>query len=90
MAVLAAVVVGGLTAVVAMQRRANAELTEEQAKVQQRFDMAVKAIETFHTGVSEEALLKNPQLNELRTKLLKQAAGFYANLEKLLAGQSRR
>jgi len=87
-AVLAAAVVGGLTAVVAVQRRANVELADEQAKVQQRFDMAVKAIETFHTGVSEEALLKNPQLNELRTKLLKQAAGFYANLEKLLAGQT--
>jgi tetratricopeptide (TPR) repeat protein len=81
-------VVGGLTAVVAVQRRANVELADEQAKVQERFDMAVKAIETFHTGVSEEALLKNPQLNELRTKLLKQAAGFYANLEKLLAGQT--
>ena len=101
-ALLAAAVVGGLTAVVAVQRRANAELADEQAKVearnkqladeqakvQQRFDMAVKAIETFHTGVSEEALLKNPQLNELRTKLLKQAAGFYANLEMLLTGQT--
>src|SRR5579864_7656009 len=101
-AVLAAAVVGGLTAVVAVQRRANAELADEQAKVearnkqladeqakvQQRFEMAVKAIETFHTGVSEEALLKNPQLTELRTKLLKQAAGFYANLEKFLARQT--
>jgi serine/threonine protein kinase len=101
-AVLAAAVVGGLMAVVAVQRRANADLAGEQAKVearnkqladeqtkvQQRFDMAVKAIETFHTGVSEEALLKNPQLNELRTRLLKQAAGFYANLDKLLAGQT--
>ncbi len=87
-AVLAAAVVGGLAAVVAVQRRANAELADEQVKVQQRFDMAVKAIETFHTGVSEEALLKNPQLKELRTKLLEQAAGFYSNLEKLLAGQT--
>ena len=85
-------VVSGLTAVVRCSggnaNGANAELADEQAKVQQRFDMAVKAIETFHTGVSEEALLKNPQLNEMRTKLLKQAAGFYANLEKLLAGQT--
>jgi eukaryotic-like serine/threonine-protein kinase len=101
-AVLGVAVVGGLTAVVAVQRRANAELADEQAKVearnqqladeqvkvQARFEMAVKAIETFHTGVSEEALLKNDQLKELRTKLLKQAAGFYAGLEKLLAGQT--
>jgi tetratricopeptide (TPR) repeat protein len=66
----------------------NAELKDEQAKVQARFDMAVKAIETFHTGVSEDMLLKNLEFTELRTKLLKQAAGFYADLEKLLAGQS--
>src|SRR5262245_8825625 len=50
--------------------------------------MAVKAIETFHTGVSEDALLRNPQFQELRTKLLKQAAGFYADLEQFLAGQT--
>src|SRR5262249_29302389 len=51
-------------------------------------DMAVKAIETFHTGVSQEALLQNDQLKGLRTKLLKAAAGFYADLEKLLAGKT--
>jgi serine/threonine-protein kinase len=66
----------------------NAELADEQAKVQARFDMAVKAIETFHTGVSEDALLKNAQFKELRTRLLKEAAEFYADLEKLLAGQT--
>lgn len=101
-ALLAVAVVGGLAAVVVVQRRANAELAaeqakvearnkelaEEQAKVQARFDMAVKAIETFHTGVSEDALLKNPQFKKLRTNLLKEAAGFYAELEKLLAGQT--
>jgi len=115
-AVLALAVVGGLTAVVVVQRRANAELAAEQAKVetrnkelaaeqakvetrnkelaaeqakvQARFDMAAKAIATFHTGVSEDALLKNPQFKELRTKLLNQAAGFYADVEKLLEGQT--
>src|SRR5207244_8203525 len=66
----------------------NDELAAEQAKVQARFDTAIKAIETFHTGVSEDALLKNAEFKELRTKLLKQAAGFYAELEKLLAGQT--
>ena len=50
--------------------------------------MAQKAIATFHTGVSEDALLKNDSLKELRTKLLKEAAGFYADLEKLLAGKT--
>jgi tetratricopeptide (TPR) repeat protein len=66
----------------------NKELAAEQAKVQARFDLAVKAIETFHTGVSEDMLLKKAEFQELRTKLLKEAAGFYAELEKLLAGQT--
>jgi serine/threonine-protein kinase len=80
-------------AVVANRARAdlaakNAELRDEQAKVQARFDMAAKAIALFHTGVSEDMLLKNAEFKELRTKLLKEAAGFYADLEKLLAGQT--
>ncbi len=94
-AVLALAAVGGLSAVLAVQRRANAdlaaknaELADEQAKVQARFELAVKAIETFHTGVGEDALLKNPEFKELRTKLLKEAARFYAEMEKLLAGQT--
>lgn len=69
----------------AKQRR---ELVREQAKVQARFDLAAKAIALFHTGVSEDMLLKNAEFKELRTKLLKEAAGFYAELEKLLAGQT--
>src|SRR5262249_35919730 len=39
------------------------------------------------TGVSEDMLLKNPQFQKLRTKLLEEAKGFYQDLEKLLAGQ---
>jgi serine/threonine protein kinase/tetratricopeptide (TPR) repeat protein len=108
-AALAVAVVGGLTAVLAVQRRANAdlaaknseladeqakvearnqELADEQAKVQERFELAQKAIALFHTGVSEDVLLRNAEFKELRTKLLKQAAGFYADLEKLLARQT--
>jgi eukaryotic-like serine/threonine-protein kinase len=66
----------------------NVELADEQDKVQARFDLAQKAIALFHTGISEDMLLKNPEFKELRTKLLKEAAGFYADLEKLLAGQT--
>ncbi len=66
----------------------NAELAEEQEKVQARFELAQQAIATFHTGVSEDALLENEQFKELRTKLLKEAAGFYGDLEKLLEGQA--
>jgi tetratricopeptide (TPR) repeat protein len=66
----------------------NAELAAEQTKVQVRFDMAMKAIALLHTGVSEDLLLKNPEFAELRTKLLKAAADFYTDLEKLLVGQT--
>lgn len=93
--VLTLALVGGLMAVLAVQRRANAdlaaknhELADEQAKVQARFELAQKAIALFHTGVSEDMLLKNPQFKEMRTNLLKEAADFYADLEKLLAGQT--
>jgi tetratricopeptide (TPR) repeat protein len=94
-AVLVVAAVGGLGAVLAVQRRANAdlaaknrELADERAKVQERFELAQKAIALFHTGVSEDMLLKNAEFKELRRKLLKEAAGFYADLEKLLAGQT--
>jgi serine/threonine protein kinase/tetratricopeptide (TPR) repeat protein len=101
-AAVAAALVGAVAAVVVVQARANrelgakneelaaknTELADEQAKVQARFEMAQKAIALFHTGVSEDMLLKNDQFKELRTKLLKEAAGFYADLEKLLAGQT--
>jgi tetratricopeptide (TPR) repeat protein len=66
----------------------NRELAAEQAKVQERFELAQKAIALFHTGVSEDFLLKNAEFKELRTKLLKEAAGFYDDLKKLLEGQS--
>jgi tetratricopeptide (TPR) repeat protein/tRNA A-37 threonylcarbamoyl transferase component Bud32 len=106
---LAVAAVGGLAAVLAVQRQANAdlaaknaelateqtkvearnqELADEQAKVQARFELAQRAIALFHTGVSEDALLRNPQFKALQTKLLKEAAAFYADLEKLLAGQT--
>ena len=92
---VAIALVAGVAAVVVVQARANRELgakndelADEQAKVQARFEMAQKAIATFHTGVSEDMLLKNDQFKELRTKLLKEAARFYADLEKLLAGET--
>jgi serine/threonine protein kinase len=101
-AVLALAAVGGLAAVLAMQRQANtvqrqanveleaknAELAEQKAEAEARFETAHKAIATLHTGVSEDFLLKNPEFTALRTKLLNEAAGFYSDLEKLLAGKA--
>jgi hypothetical protein len=62
-------------AIVATRARAdlaikNAALADEQAKVQARFELAQKAIALFHTGVSEDMLLKNAEFKDLRMKLL--------------------
>ncbi|HLN32170.1 MAG TPA: serine/threonine-protein kinase [Gemmataceae bacterium] len=66
----------------------NRELAEEQAKVEKRFELALKAIAKLHTGVSEDMLLKSDQFKGLRNQLLKEAADFYGDLEKLLEGQA--
>ncbi len=102
-AVLAGVV--GLSAVLAVQARANAqmsaalsretaanralanandELTRSKAAVQSRYDLAVAAIKTFHTGVSEDFLLKEERFKNLRDRLLKSASDFYEKLGALL------
>ena len=59
---------------------ANAELTLSKAAVQARYELAVDAIRTFHTGVSEDFLLKQDQFKELRDRLLKSATDFYGKL----------
>ncbi|HEV3436838.1 MAG TPA: serine/threonine-protein kinase, partial [Gemmata sp.] len=66
----------------------NHQLADEQAKVEKRFELAQKAIAKLHSGVSEDLLLKSDQFKELRNQLLKEAAGFYGDLEKLLEGQT--
>jgi len=67
---------------------ANDELTRARVAVQARYDLAVKAIETFHVGVSEDFLLKQDQLKELRERLLKSAAEFYGKLGALLGKET--
>ena len=67
---------------------ANAELTRSRAATQSRYDLAVDAIKTFHTGVSEDFLLKEPQFKALRDTLLKSAAGFYEKSAALLGQET--
>ena len=62
--------------------RANAELARSKAAVQARYDLAVEAIKTFHTGVSEDFLLKEEPVQgaarpaaEVGRGLLRQARG---------------
>ncbi len=67
---------------------ANADLTTANIKVQARYNLAVDAIKTFHTGVSEDFLLKQNQFKELRDRLLKSAADFYGKLSALLGNET--
>ncbi len=67
---------------------ANSKLTRSQAAVQARYDLAVDAIKTFHTGVSEDFLLKQEQFKEVRDRLLKSASDFYGKLGALLGKES--
>jgi eukaryotic-like serine/threonine-protein kinase len=67
---------------------ANADLTAANAKVQARYNLAVDAVKTFHTGVSEDFLLKQNQFKELRDRLLKSAADFYGKLSALLGSET--
>jgi tetratricopeptide (TPR) repeat protein len=82
--------VGGTAAIIALQAKANADLRAANTRVEQRYDLAVEAIKTFHTGVSEDFLLKQDQFKDLRDRLLKSAADFYAKLSALLEKEKDR
>jgi serine/threonine-protein kinase len=86
-AAAALVALVGLGAALGLQARANAELRAANDRERARFELALEAIKTYHTGVSEDVLLKEEQFQGLRRRLLKGAADFYAKLEQLLAGQ---
>jgi hypothetical protein len=66
----------------------NDELAAANAKVQARYDLAVEAIGAFHTGVSEDFLLKEETFKELRNRLLTSAADFYGKLGALLGKET--
>ncbi len=65
--------VGGMIAVIAVQARANTELRLANRRIEQRYDLAVEAINTFHTGVSEDFLLTQEPFKDLRDRLLRSA-----------------
>ena len=87
-------IVGGTTAVIAVQARANGVLRDKNSelslandRVKQRFDLANEAIKLFHGEVGDDLVLKEDQFKPLRDKLLQGAAKFYGKLEQLLEGQ---
>ena len=67
---------------------ANADLARSRAAVEARYNLAMAAIKTFHTGVSEDFLLKQPQFKGLRDQLLRSAADFYGKLGALLGKET--
>ncbi len=67
---------------------ANDDLTRSRVAVQARYDLAVEAIKTFHTGVSEDFLLRENQFKHLRDRLLNAAADFYGRLATLLGRET--
>ncbi len=96
-AVIAALVAGAAIAtwqaVAASRARSllaarNTELLRANARERQRFDLAMEAVGAFHTGVSEDVLLKQQEFEPLRTRLLGTAAEFYRKLEAQLGDAS--
>jgi serine/threonine-protein kinase len=71
-------------------KSANASLAQANRREQARFDLAVSAIKTFYTGVSEDVLLKEKQFDGLRAKLLGGATEFYRRLEEMLRVEADR
>ena len=84
----------GLGTVAGVQARANRDLSAKNRELaaanereHERFDLAMEAIGKFHSGVSEDVLLKQPEFKELRERLLRDAQQYYDKLLGLLKDQ---
>jgi eukaryotic-like serine/threonine-protein kinase len=67
---------------------ANDALAAANLKVEARYNLALDAIQTFHTGVSADFLLKEERFKALRDRLLKSASDFYGKLSALLGKET--
>ena len=70
------------------EKNANEDLLVANDKVEARYDLAVDAVKTFHTGVSEDFLLKEENFKDLRNRLLRSASDFYGKLSALLGTET--
>jgi serine/threonine protein kinase/tetratricopeptide (TPR) repeat protein len=68
--------------------QANGQLSKSRTAVQARYELATDAIKTFHTGVSEDFLLKEEKFKDLRNRLLTSASDFYGKLGALLGKET--
>jgi serine/threonine-protein kinase len=80
----------GLAVVLAVQARANRDLSAANERERARFDLAMEAIKRFHSGISGDLLLQEPEFQQLRTRLLEGAREFFGKLETQLEGQTDR
>ena len=67
-------------------RAANLRERASREQAQRRFGLARQAIEQYYTGASEDVLLKQPELEALRKKLLGTSLAFYKRLQAELEG----
>ncbi len=65
-------------------QESNANLAVSRDQESARFTLAMEAIRTFHSGVSEDFLLKEERFSELRNRLLRSPEEFYRKLEATL------
>jgi eukaryotic-like serine/threonine-protein kinase len=65
----------------AAAQRANTRERAARQHAQAQLTVALDAIKTFHTGVSEEVLLKEPRLEQFRNHLLSSALKLYGRLK---------
>ena len=82
-------VLAGSVASTALWLRAERNYRNEQearTEALARLGLALEAIRTYYTGVSEDVMLKEPQMRSLRDKLLGTALEFYKRLQQSLEG----
>jgi serine/threonine-protein kinase len=82
--IILAVSLGIGTALLGSKNRELRELNRRETlaleDARQRFELAMEAIESYYTGVSEDVVLRAPELRDLRDKLLRNALAFYERL----------
>jgi serine/threonine-protein kinase len=79
-AVALGVAVAGLAVTLALQVRANTRERAARQLAQARYALARRVVEAYYTGASEDVLLKQPELEGLRNKLLRTALDFYREM----------
>ena len=76
----------GLSALAIVQKKANATERAARQLAEDQSQLAMEAVQRYYTGVNHELLLKQPEMRELRGRLLQAPREFYVrykvNLER--------